>query len=213
MQMEVDGVMVDVMPVSKVQEYSKTQDWYNTDLDAVGNKRHASAMAQGTKSLEELQATHAAELAASKQVHSGKRDEVIEGLTTQVNTVTETMKNWEKRAIDAELKSRTGSLKGDLAAVMGGVEDDYIRNGHINDAMKTATVNGDVAQFTLKSGAFGCAAEMLAELQAEYPQHFLSKQPAGSGVNGGATNVVVPNKPYGEMNVAEKAAYLEQKRK
>jgi len=211
--MEIEGVMVDVMPVSKVQEYSKTQEWYNADLDAVGNKRHASAMAQGTKSLEEANAVHAAELLAATQVNSGKRDEVIEGLTSQVSTVTASMKAFEQRAIDAELKSRTGSLKGDLAALMGGVEDGYTRNSHINDAMKTATVNGDVAQFTLKSGAFGGAAEYVAQLQAEFPQHFTSKQPGGSGLTGGQGNVPVPNKPFKDMTVPEKAAYLESKRK
>lgn len=213
MQMEIDGAMVDVMPVSKVQEYSKTQDWYNADLDAVGNKRHASAMAQGTKALEESEATHAAALLAATQVNSGKSNEVIEGLTSQVSTITATMKAFEQRALDAELKSKTGSLKGDLAALMGGVEDPYVRNGHINDAMNTATVNGEVAQFTLKSGAFGGPAEYLAQLQNEFPQHFTSNQPGGVGLTGGTGKVPVPNKPYSEMSVPEKAAYLEQKGK
>ena len=213
MQIKVGEEMVEV-DNSTILEGFRNEPDYNAEVDRIAEKR-ANNAALETKStyeatLSQMKVDHEAELKAIQQVNSGKKSEETQGLTAQIETLTKTMNAFEQRANDAELKVKTSSLKSDLATAMADVSDEYLRGSHIKDAMVRAKVNGDTAQFELKTGAFGNASDMVAEIKSEFPQHFTSKQPNGNGINGGAlTGVGLLNSALGG-DMASKMAYVEQ---
>lgn len=214
MQMEVDGVMVDVMPVSKVQEYSKTQDWYNSDLDAVGNKRHASAMAQGTKSLEEARVLHASELQQAQTLATGSNSDKMQALLDANSTLTKGFNDLKTDLATEKENGIKSTHKATLASALSSVADEFVRESLIESGMKSLIVGEDGQMyFKLDTGEMVDASRLAESYSNKYPQHFLLNQPSGAGITGGNTNVAVPNKPYKDMSIPEKAAYLEQKGK
>lgn len=213
MQHEVNGEMVEI-PNEDILKNFKNDKAYNDEVDRIVDGRVNTFKTEITTTndtaLSQLKSDHATELEAAKNVNSGKKDLEIQGLTTQIGTLTKTMKGFEDRALQAEQNGKLGALKTSLASAMSGVPDDFVRDGHINQAMSKAKINGDVVQFELSTGAFGGVAEMISEIQTGYPQHFASKQPNGNGVKGGA--LTGPNLLAAALggDMASKMAYAKE---
>jgi len=129
MLIDIDGEKKEVAFSAIDADSLRNDKDYNTELDRIiagkTNTFETQYKAEHETTLSQLKSDHAAELETAKKVNSGKRDDVIEGMTTQIETITKTMQAFEQRAIDAELSGKTGSLKTELTSAMMGVPDEY----------------------------------------------------------------------------------------
>jgi len=221
MKIEIDGKTVEVDNAVAMAALKDAPE-YNAELDRMRVKgetdtrtaltgEHTTATEALNAKIQSMTASHESALEAAKLVGSDEKDEVIKGLKTQMEEITTSFKTSEENRIQSEKDSAKSSVEGKLIIALDGVNDPYNKTNITRDAMDK--FDADTGQFKLSTGVMGGIVEVVAEMMAVHPDKFLSKQPPGNNVNGGGNNTIVPNKPYTEMNVAEKAAYLEQKNK
>jgi hypothetical protein len=217
-----EGKEIDVEVNEDFMKNLAHEPMFNTELDRMRVKgedavrttltgEHQTAIDALTATHNGVVSAHNTALEDAKKVQSGEKDEQIEGLKNQIQTITDSFTTSEANRVQSEKDSAKSSVEGKLIIALDGVSDPYNKTNITRDAMDK--FDADTGQFKLSTGVMGGIVEVVAEMMAVHPDKFLSKQPPGNNVNGGGNNTIVPNKPYAEMNVAEKAAYLEQKNK
>jgi len=217
MIVQVEGKDVEISNEAAMAGLKETPE-YNAELDRMRLKGEAGVRdtltGEHSTSLEALRSTHAQELASVKTLSTGK---VSDQMQVLINANAELTQSFTQLKGDLAAEKENGikaGLQSQLAASLASVGDDLVRNTLIENGMKNAIIGEDgQPYFKLKDGIIGDSKAMASQFAAEYPNHFLSNQPSGAGIKGGTGNVPVPNKPYKDMNTAEKAAYLETKRK
>ncbi len=161
---------------------------YNAELDRMRLKGEAGVRdaltGEHSTSLEALKSTHAVELEAAQKVSGGKRDEQIEGLTTQIKTLTDSFNTSELARTELLKVNKTSVIENELINGLSGVKDPYDKTNITRDAM--ARLNPETGMFALSTGAEGGVKDIVLELQGLHPGRFLSNQPNGNGITGGA---------------------------
>ena len=211
MDYEVDGQVISI-PDDKVQEYAKSQEWYNQSLDAMREKGFNAGKSKWEAEREELVGTYTREIENTKKATSSKASEREEALLERFAAVENTLKEEREARISAERNAKLSGVKNDVINALGDVTDDYYRNGLTRDAMEAYDV--EAGSFTLSTGESGDIQALVSEFKAKYPPQFKSKQPNGMGINGGAlsNSVTIPKDlSFDKMSVAQKVAYMEQK--
>lgn len=172
-----------------ILEALKSTPEYNAEVDRIKlngiTEANTALTGQHTTAIDQLNATHASALQAANMVSSGKSSEQIEGLISQVQTLTETVKTSESNNVALQLKNKLGDIQTELINDLDGVINAYDKQNLTRDAM--ALLNPETGKFRLVNGVEGTVSEIVAELKQIHPDRFGSKQPAGAGIRGGQT--------------------------
>lgn len=179
---EVDGQVVSI-PDDKVQEYAKSQKWYNETLDSVREKGFLAAKQKWEAEKEELVGTYTREIENTKKSTSSKASEREEALLERFASVEKTLKEEREARLQAEKNAKLSEVKNQVTNALGDVIDDYYRRGLSRDALEAYDIETD--KFTLPTGESGSLEDLVENFKVEYAPQFKSKQPNGTGINGG----------------------------
>ena len=178
-----------------IMEAMKNTPEYNAELDRMKLKGAEEAKTtltgEHTSAMDQIAATHAAALEAANKVSSGKSSDAIEGLKTQIETLTNSFNTSQSDNAALLLKNKTGAVQTELINNLDGVIDSYDKQNLTRDAM--TLLDPATGQFKLASGAMGTVSDIVAELKTIHPDRFGSKQPPGAGIKGGATSSLPAN--------------------
>ena len=207
MLIEVDGKEVEVEN-SIVLEAFKRDEAYNAEVDRIAAKRantvETQVKANYEATLAQIKADHEAEIENAKKMATGKVSDQMQVLMDANKEVVGTV---EQLKADLKAERENGiksSLKADLANSLAGVKDELVRNTLIETGMKTAVITEDgKALFNVGDGVMAGAKELAESFSQTYPQHFMSNQPKGSGINGGDVAPLPKNATDSQRRAAE----------
>lgn len=186
MEIEYEGKMITV-PDSVGMAALKSSPEYNAELDRMKSKgadeTRTTLTGEHTSAMDQIAVTHADALEAANKVSSGKSSDAIEGLKTQIETLTNSFNTSQSDNAALLLKNKTGAVQTELINGLDGVIDGYDKQNLTRDAM--TLLDPATGQFKLASGAMGTVADIVAELKTIHPDRFGSNQPNGAGLRGG----------------------------
>ena len=211
MEFEVNGEKVDI-PDADILANFKNDPAYNAEIDRIvagkTNTLETKYKSESEAAMSQLKSDHQIELDASKAVATGKGNEAMEGLKTQIQLLTDNFNASEKRAADLTKENKTATVTNDITNALSSVQDPYDKQNLTRDALSTYDIES--GQFKLDSGAMGGLDDVVKQMQGIHPGRFVSKQPKGPGVNGGT--LTGPNLLKAALggDMASKMAYAEQ---
>ena len=187
MEYEVNGEKVDI-PDADILSNFKNDPAYNAEIDRIvagkTNTFETQFKSESEAAMSQLKSDHQIELDASKAVATGKGNEAMEGLKTQIQLLTDNFKASEQRAADLTKENKTVTVTNEITNALSLVKDPYDKQNLTRDAM--SLYDTESGQFKLDSGAMGGLDDVVKQMQGIHPGRFTSKQPNGPGVNGGA---------------------------